>query len=140
MKRVIIESPFAARKPDGSWDPEGVEENLRYVRAAMRDCLLRGEAPYASHALYTQLGVLNDQIPEERKLGMAAGFRWNSVADKSVVYVDRGFSQGMKDGIIDAIEWGRDIEIRYLAEWQTDTSDGNWSEVQEFIEENNDES
>lgn len=42
MKLVVIESPYAG----------DVERNLRYVRAAMRDCLLRGEAPFASHALY----------------------------------------------------------------------------------------
>ena len=53
MERVIIESPFAG----------DVDRNLRYARAAMRDCLLRGESPYASHLLYTQPGVLNDDIP-----------------------------------------------------------------------------
>lgn len=47
MRLVIIESPFAG----------DVVRNLRYLRACMRDCLRRGEAPYASHALYTQPGV-----------------------------------------------------------------------------------
>ncbi len=42
MRRVVIESPYAG----------DVERNLRYLRLAMADCLERGEAPYASHALY----------------------------------------------------------------------------------------
>lgn len=117
MRLVIIESPFAAKKPDGSWDPEGVEENLRYLREAMRDCLLRGEAPYASHALYTQPGVLDDRIPEQRKLGMEAGFAWNTRADASVLYVDRGISSGMQAGIENAMKAGRTVEIRRLPAW-----------------------
>ena len=113
MKLVIIESPYAARK-NGKWDPEGVEENLRYLRAAMHDCLLRGEAPYASHALYTQPGVLDDQVPQERELGINAGFAWNRQAAASVFYVDRGLSSGMKQGIRNAVEAGRPIELRSL--------------------------
>ncbi len=50
MRRAIIESPFAG----------DVERNVRYARAAMRDCLMRRETPYASHLLYTQEGVLDD--------------------------------------------------------------------------------
>jgi hypothetical protein len=115
LRLVIIESPYAARK-DGEWDPAGVEENLRYLRAAMHDCLLRGEAPYASHALYTQEGVLNDQVPEERKLGIAAGFAWNRRAEASVFYVDRGISSGMREGIKNAVSEQRPIEFRTIRE------------------------
>lgn len=111
---VTVESPFAARKPDGSWDAEGVETNLRYLRAAMRDCLLRGEAPYASHGLYTQPGVLNDQVPEERRLGMEAGFAWNECSAKSVFYLDRGWSSGMRAGLENAIRAGRPYEMRSI--------------------------
>lgn len=113
---VVVESPYAARKGD-QWDPEGVEENLRYLRAALHDCLKRGEAPYASHALYTQLGVLNDEIPEERKQGIEAGFAWNRQAEVSVFYVDKGISSGMRQGIKNAVEANRPIEIRNLPEF-----------------------
>jgi hypothetical protein len=61
---VILESPYAG----------DVEANMRYARAAMRDSLMRGEAPFASHLLYTQEGVLLDSVPEERTLGIEAGF------------------------------------------------------------------
>ena len=108
MKRVIIESPYAG----------DVERNLRYARAAMKDCLLRGEAPYASHLLYTQEGVLDDTKPEERKLGMEAGFAWGAVADCIVVYTDLEITDGMKKGIKRHESEGRFIEYRKLVEWK----------------------
>lgn len=114
LRLVIIESPYAAKKPDGTWDAEGVEENLRYLRACMHDCIQQGEAPYASHALYTQPGVLNDQIPGERELGIRSGFAWNRQAEASIFYVDRGLSSGMIQGIKNAVEDNRLIEIRAL--------------------------
>lgn len=86
MKRlVIIESPYAG----------DVEANVSYARAAMRDSLERGEYPIASHLLYTQPGILDDDVAEERALGMAAGLAWRAVAEKTVFYVDRGWSGGM---------------------------------------------
>ncbi len=133
MRLVVVESPFAARNPDGSWDHETVEENLRYCRAAMNDCLLRNESPYASHSLYTQPGVLNDQVPEERNLGMKAGFAWNKYAEASVVYIDRGISSGMRAGIKNAVEHKRPIEIRSLSDWSNNFIDSYRLAVTETI-------
>ena len=101
---VVVESPFAG----------DVERNLRYVRAAMHDCLIRGEAPYASHALYTQEGVLDDDIPEERELGIHAGFAFRSQCQKTVVYEDLGISRGMQYGIDHAEKLGHPVEYRKL--------------------------
>ena len=78
MKRVIIESPYA---PSAD---HTIEDHLRYLRACMADSIHRGEAPYASHALYTQPGVLRDGVPEERTLGIGAGFAWRQCAETSV--------------------------------------------------------
>lgn len=112
MRRVIVESPFAAPTP------EGVERNLRYVRACMRDCVLRGESPYASHALLTQLGVLDDTKPEERELGIRAGFAWRQVAEATVIYIDLGTSNGMQRGDDDARAQLYPVEYRRLGgEW-----------------------
>lgn len=108
MRLVIIESPYAG----------DVERNLRYLRACMRDCLKRGEAPFASHALYTQGGVLEDGKPDERQLGIAAGFCWGAKADLTVVYTDLGVSGGMENGIEDASLAGRRIEFRKLKGWE----------------------
>jgi hypothetical protein len=108
MRRVVCESPYAGASP------EEVEKHLTYVRAAMRDCLLRGEAPVASHALYTQPGVLDDKNREERRLGIEAGLVWGALADATVVYADYGISPGMKQGIERAEREGRPVEYRYL--------------------------
>lgn len=104
MKLVILESPFAG----------DAEANIEYARACVRDSLLRGEAPIASHLLYTQPGVLNDDVPEERALGIDAGLAWRAVAHASVVYTDRGISKGMEYGIAAAQAAGVPIEYRTL--------------------------
>ena len=80
----------------------------------MRDSLLRGEAPFASHGLYTQPGVLRDEVPEERTHGIEAGFAWREVAHKTVFYVDRGWSRGMEYGYQHAQKLGHTIEVRTL--------------------------
>jgi len=95
MKRVIIESPLAAPSP------EGIARNVRYARLCMLDCLSRGEAPFASHLLYTQ--VWNDLNEELRAKGIAAGHAWYGGADACVIYTDFGESEGMAIGIEAAI-------------------------------------
>jgi hypothetical protein len=110
MKRVIIESPY---KGNSYAD---LEENMRYLRACIRDCLLRGEAPFASHAIYTQEGVLDDIIESERNQGIEACFAWRLVADLTVVYTDKGISTGMRCGIDHALAAGLPIEYRSLAD------------------------
>jgi hypothetical protein len=80
----------------------------------MNDCLMRGEAPFASHLLYTQPGVLHDDVADERKLGIQAGLAWGEMADATVVYVDHGVSPGMQLGIDRARELGRPVELRRL--------------------------
>lgn len=112
MRRVIVESPFAG----------DIETNVAYARAAMRDCLMRGEAPYASHLLYTQPGVLRDEVPEDRKLGIEAGFCWHVFADGMVVYTDLGISSGMKRGMENATSIGLPYEMRSLPEWSSRVS------------------
>jgi hypothetical protein len=97
MKRVIIESPYAG----------DIARNEKYARRCMRDSVMRGEAPFASHLLYTQEGILNDKVPEERRLGMEAGFTWLELAEASIVYIDYGISDGMNRGI----QVARDLQI-----------------------------
>ena len=112
MIRVLLESPYAA---DTS---EEIAHNERYARACMADCFQRGEAAYASHLLYTQPGVLRDDVPEERRLGIEAGLLWGQCAEKSVVYTDLGITGGMEKGIARAGEEGRPVEKRALGgEW-----------------------
>jgi len=104
MKLVIIESPYAG----------DVQTHTEYARRCLADSLSRGEAPYASHLLYTQPGVLDDTKSEERTKGMRAGFAWNAMAAATVVYTDYGISAGMKEGIANAIGANRLIIYRSL--------------------------
>lgn len=105
MRCVVVESPYAADSP------EGIQANVDYARACLRDCLKKGESPIASHLLLTQRGVLADGVPAERLLGMEAGWMWIRRADAVVVYTDRGISDGMKRGIKHAEE--REIAVEY---------------------------
>lgn len=104
MIRVVVESPYVG----------DVERNVRYARVAVADCLARGEAPLASHLLYTQPGVLDDDDPAERERGIAAGHAWVKVADLVVVYEDLGVSDGMRAGVEAAGRTGVPVEYRRL--------------------------
>lgn len=105
MKRVIIESPYAGDR----------ETNTRYLLDCMRDSLVRGEAPFASHLLYT--AVLEDANPDERTLGIEAGFAWGEAADYVVVYTDRGLTRGMVAGIERASKNRKPVVYRSLEAW-----------------------
>lgn len=115
MRLVIMESPYAGRPPL-AWLKRW--RNVRYARAAVRDCLSRGEAPIASHLLYTQPGVLRDDVPSEREWGINAGLAWGAVAECSVQYVDEGVSSGMRFGVARAAQEGRPVETRTVPGWR----------------------
>lgn len=83
-RRVVIESPY---KGD-------IKLNEGYARLAMLDSVMRGEAPFASHLLYTQ--ILDDTIEEERNLGIELGFAWLQSANLVAFYIDLGMSPGMR--------------------------------------------
>ncbi len=104
MRLVLLESPYAG----------DIAENERYARKCLRNCVLRGDAAIASHLLYTQPGVLADNDPDERALGIAAGLAWRDVAEVSVFYTDRGWSKGMNAALLSAIKEGKGYELRSL--------------------------
>lgn len=108
LRRVVIESPLSPS------NGHTFEDNQEYARRCMKDSLDRGEAPYASHLLYTQM--LDDFDAAERKLGMEAGFVWGEAAQTVAVYTDRGMSSGMIEGIKRAQARGARIEFRSLGE------------------------
>ena len=85
---VIIESPF---KGD-------YERNTRYLNACIRDVILRGGLPYASHKMVP--GALDDTVGSERDLGIEVGLEtaWSLVRDcgaRVEFYLDCGMSAGM---------------------------------------------
>jgi hypothetical protein len=93
MTRVIIESPYAAG------NNRTVKQNIAYARRCVKDSLDRGEAPIASHLLYTQPGILDDSKPEERKKGIMAGYKWYGIHTTVAFYVDYGISNGMIEAL-----------------------------------------
>lgn len=113
MIPVIIESPFNAPKQ------EDLERNIRYARACLRYALHQGAAPFASHLLYTQPGVLCDFVPEERDWGIKAGQCLGDLMNETWVFTDLGISKGMEYGIERAMQWGRLIKhIELGPDWE----------------------
>jgi hypothetical protein len=108
MKLVMVESPYAG----------DIEINLQYARACMADCLKFDEAPFASHLLYTQEGILNDNVPSERSLGIRCNLAWQEAADYIVFYTDLGISDGMRDALICAIKTDKQVIFRRLPKWK----------------------
>ncbi len=103
----VLETPYAG----------DVEANVEYAQKCMHDMLLRREAPYASHLLYTQPNVLDDLIPEERDLGIQAGFAFKHLEGMhTVFYTDRGMSGGMQLALDYCKEFNMRYEIRTLGE------------------------
>ncbi|MCH7568734.1 MAG: hypothetical protein IIA87_04910 [Nanoarchaeota archaeon] len=116
---VDIESPYMAS------NQEELKRNIRYARACVRDSLLKDEIPFASHLFYTQPGILDDNIPDERERGIMAGKEMTAALNATtVVYTDLGITAGMEKGIKLAREKGRNVIHRTLGE--------NWEE--EFAE------
>ena len=109
IKNVIVESPFFVKG-----DESKTQENVKYARECMLDSLRRGESPFLSHLLYTQ--VLDDNNPEDRMLGILAGLEWGKKAEATIVYIDRGISPGMEKGIQHARDNHRPIFYRSLHE------------------------
>lgn len=107
FKLCILETPYAG----------DVTSNIEFAQKCMKDMLIRGEAPYASHLLYTQPNVLDDDIKEERDLGIYAGFAWkHQDCVHTVFYLDKGMSKGMQLAKDYCIEHSMSFEERYLNE------------------------
>ena len=104
MKRIILESPYAG----------DVCRNIKYAKECMLNSLGRGEAPIASHLLYTQM--LNYDISFERELRIRAGLAWTECADLHVFYIDFGYSSGMLEALRYAIDRGFNVEERKIYE------------------------
>jgi len=88
----MVISPYAGK------NPAEVKVHVDYANRCMLDCLYaHGEAPFATHVLYTKM--LDDQDPQQRALGLQAGDEWAKLATRLVVYTDYGFSDGMNETI-----------------------------------------
>jgi hypothetical protein len=99
---VFLESPYAG----------DMEKNVAYAQEAMKDSILRLEAPFLSHLLYTQ--VLDDTDAGDRAHGLRLAEVYRCLTEKVVVYTDLGISNGMLAGIAHATQLGLPVEYRRL--------------------------
>ena len=102
MIRTIVESPYRG----------DVARNAAYLDRCLLDSLKRGEAPIASHKIWP--GILDDNNPEQRELGIEAGLAWVPVADLMAVYVDHGISTGVENAMSRARLHKIPIELREI--------------------------
>jgi hypothetical protein len=116
MKKFVdIETPYAGKTK------KQTKKNIFYARACVRDCLTRNEIPFASHLFYTQPGILDDNIENERDIGINIGKELIEALPKivTVVYKDLGISRGMEYGIERALKNKRNVSYRTLGEdWE----------------------
>lgn len=99
MRIVCLESPFKPSEDDisryeGQYSAaELLRQNLIYARLALLNSLKIGEAPLASHLLYTQVWA---ETPELRNAGIKAGIQMHHRCDLVVLCIDLGVSGGMR--------------------------------------------
>ena len=102
MIRTIVESPYRGN----------VARNKAYLDRCLLDSLKRGEAPIASHKIFTD--ILDDNSPNQRNIGIRAGLAWIQVADLMAVYTDLGISDGMENAMSRARLHKIPIELREI--------------------------
>ena len=93
MKRIYVCSPYAG----------DVDGNIRNAYRYCRFVIENGKNPIASHLLYPQF--LDDDSPEERKIGLELGLDLLRVCDELWCFGSR-ISKGMKAEITMAEELG----------------------------------
>lgn len=101
---VMIESPYSG----------DIEKNTSYARLAVKDSIVRGETPFASHLFYPQPTILNEEDPEQRYLGIRLGYNWGEKAEAIIFYVDYGMSVGMHQALIHYKDLGKTIYYRTI--------------------------
>lgn len=137
LKRVLVESPFAPQDYEGRRLSIGF--HLAYARLCVRNSVLRGEAPYPSHLLLTQPGILRDEVPEERAIGIACGDVFLPVCNTVAVYIDFGISSGMQHRISkvqsqrDLFLTGPELSYRNLPQDQIEYLKGHWPQLAKWI-------
>ena len=103
MSLVVIESPYSGN----------VKRNVKYARRCMKMVINTGDAPIASHLLYTQEGILNDKKEEERLKGIECGITWANQADVVIFFLDYGMSKGMIAALIHYVRTGNTPKLKF---------------------------
>lgn len=88
---IYVGSPFRGENGDEQ------NRNVKYARECARAVALFGFVPWAPHLHDPQF--LQDNVPEERKLGLDNGKELMHRSDGCIFFLDRGTSDGMKGEI-----------------------------------------
>ena len=112
MRKVYICSPYRAK------NSAQLDRNIDYAQALTKRALEAGLAPITPHLYMTQ--CLNEDKPEERAAGMAAGLTLLKSCDFVIVGVKYGISEGMSAEIAAADAAGIEVvnadKLRYKLE------------------------
>lgn len=112
MRKVYICSPYRAA------DSAQLDRNIDYAQALTKQAIEAGLAPITPHLYMTQ--CLNEDKPEERAAGMAAGLTLLKRCDFVIVGVKYGISEGMSAEIAEADAAGIEVvnadKLRYKLE------------------------
>ena len=112
MRKVYICSPYRAA------DSAQLDRNIDYAQALTKQAIEAGLAPITPHLYMTQ--CLNEDKPEERAAGMAAGLTLLKSCDFVIVGVKYGISEGMSAEIAAADAAGIEVvnadKLRYKLE------------------------
>ena len=113
MRKVYICSPYRAK------DGAELDRNIDYAQALTKQAIEAGLAPITPHLYMTQ--CLNEDKPEERAAGMAAGLTLLKSCDFVIVGVKYGISEGMSAEIAAADAAGIEVvnadKLRYKLEY-----------------------
>lgn len=112
--RVSVESPF--------FHLEEAMQNkyIAYARKAMADCIQRGEVPFASHLIYTQPGILDDNVRAERERGFYCRGAMVMACHRLAVYTDFGISKGMQHALDVAAQTNMPVDRRSFGTQELD--------------------
>lgn len=113
MKKAYICSPYRAK------DSIELDRNIDYAQYLTRRALSMGFAPVTPHLYMTQ--CLDEDKPEERARGMAAGLELLKGCDLVLAGTKYGISEGMKAEITAAAEAG----IRVVSDRELNGSRAN---------------
>lgn len=112
MRKVYICSPYRAA------DSAQLDRNIDYAQALTKQAIEAGLATITPHLYMTQ--CLNEDKPEERAAGMAAGLTLLKGCDFVIVGVKYGISEGMSAEIAAADAAGIEVvnadKLRYKLE------------------------
>lgn len=111
---VMVESPYSG----------DIDRNVRYLQLCMAECgVLHNELPYASHAIMTQHSRCKNHYVSDynkkwnvltRDYAIKVSQRMRHRCDRTVFYIDRGWSTGMKAAKLYCQTHGLPFEERQL--------------------------